>query len=246
MQWFDGQLAEATYLINLSPNLEPIGLHHWIGPSGRGIRDTYRKSAEVDPETVPLFWSIAAKIHRRMAGTPDHQGYPKADKSHLARRYWEMRSHTLVTERYDTISGRLTALWSPTPSIGSGWIPVAVSGKPEGKALVAWWNSTPVRLMLLNLRTKKLTYPSWSLAQLRQVGVPRPDNSAWSHLAEAWEQAADLEMLPLSLGQECQARRIIDRAAAMALDFDEEEIVEWRRRLAVEPTISNRPASVPL
>ena len=82
----------------------------------------------------------------------------------------------------------------------------------------------------------------WSPKPLNQVSIPKPDNPAWPHLADSWEKACDLEMLPLSQGEECEARRIIDRAAALALDIDEEQIAEWRRMLAVEPTISNRPA----
>ena len=107
---------------------------------------------------------------------------------------------------------------------------------------MAWWNSTPARLLLLNMRSKKLTYPTWSLAQLRQVGIPKPGNPAWETLTRAWEEACQLEMLPLSQGEECPARHLIDRAAALALGMEEEQMAEWRQMLAQEPTISNRPA----
>lgn len=108
--------------------------------------------------------------------------------------------------------------------------------------MVAWWNSTPARLLLLNMRSKKLTYPTWSLAQLRQVGIPKPNNPAWGALAQAWEEACELEMVPLSQGEECPARHLIDQAAALALGMEEEQLAEWRQMLAQEPTISNRPA----
>ena len=109
-------------------------------------------------------------------------------------------------------------------------------------ALAAWWNSTPVRLLLLNLRSKTLTYPNWSLDQLRGVGIPKSDSPARATLAQAWEEASDMVMLPLSQAVDCPVRPIIDRAAALALGVDEQLIGDWREMLAREPTISNRVA----
>lgn len=96
--------------------------------------------------------------------------------------------------------------------------------------------------MILNQRSRKLTYPMWSPKPLNRIGIPKPDNPAWATLTAAWEAASDIEMLPLAQSEECEARRIIDRAAAQALQLDEEQIAEWRRMLAAEPTISNRAA----
>lgn len=106
--------------------------------------------------------------------------------------------------------------------------------------MAAWWNSTTARIMVLNRRARKLTYPMWNPVLPRQVGVPKPDNPAWDALTAAYEQVASIEMLPLSKGPECEARRVIDRAAAQALGVDEEQLAACRRLLAVEPTISNR------
>lgn len=96
--------------------------------------------------------------------------------------------------------------------------------------------------MLLNLRSKKLTYPDFSLDQLRSVLVPSTDNPAWRDLLAAYEEACDIQLLPLRDGERCEGRRIIDRAAAQVLSIPEATIADWRRRLAREPTISNRPA----
>ena len=61
-------------------------------------------------------------------------------------------------------------------------------------------------------------------------------------LAAAYVKASDLELLPMREAEECRARRVLDRAAALALELDEAEIAEWRRRLAKEPTVTNPPA----
>ncbi|MXX43508.1 MAG: hypothetical protein F4Z53_10725 [Acidimicrobiales bacterium] len=188
------------------------------------------------------FWSISSKVRTTMRGAPEQVIEPRPGKEHLAERYWAQRSRLLVANKHDTVSGRLVAVYSDTPSVGSGWVPVGVEEDVEAKSLCAWWNSTPVRLMLLNRRSKKLTYPSWSLDQLRSIPVPSPASPGWEGLLAAYEQACDIELLPLRDAEKCEGRRIIDRAAAHVLGVPESTIADWRRRLAIEPTISNRPA----
>ena len=61
--------------------------------------------------------------------------------------------------RVNTVSGRLTGLWTPTASFG-WWVPISVEDNDRAKALALWWNTTPARPMLLNRRGKTLTYPS--------------------------------------------------------------------------------------
>ena len=146
--------------------------------------------------------------------------------------------------RLDTIGGRLSGLWSAKPSFG-WWVPVAVPGEERQKALAAWWNSTPVRLMLLNRRAQKLTYPTWQLAHLREVRIPKPDSLAWESLRAAFDQVCDTELLPMRHADVCDARRIIDEAAAFALGIVPDLISDWRRRLAAEPTITNVRAKLP-
>lgn len=194
--------------------------------------------------TYVAFWSGSAKLRRTMRATPEQRIEPRAGKELLAERYWAQRSKLLVASRHRTTNALLTAVYSDTPSVGSAWVPVAVSNDDEAKSLCVWWNSTPVRLMLFNRRSKTLDYPSWSLDQLRGILVPSPENPAWEDLLAAYEQACDIELLPLRDGEQCEGRRIIDNAAAHILGVPESTIADWRRRLACEPTISNRPAEV--
>ncbi|MCY4572782.1 MAG: DEAD/DEAH box helicase family protein [Gemmatimonadetes bacterium] len=243
VQWWDGELAEVIRRIEASPHLEPIGQHWDIGPAGQGIRGAYRKCDMSAQGAARLFWSVSAQSRRTMYGEPEQWACPKGGKEELARRYWQRRSSVLVAMKHDTISGRLVALRTPEPSIGSGWVPVQVPDERVGKAVVAWWNSTPARLMLLNRRTRKLTYPSWSLDQLRQIQIPKPENhEAWDILAKAWEQASDMELLPIARAEVCRARQVIDEAASRVLGVTTDQVRDWRRRLASEPTVGNLPA----
>lgn len=99
--------------------------------------------------------------------------------------------------------------------------------------------------MLLNRRAQKLTYPTWQLAHLRQIRIPKPDNPAWGALKDAFDATCDDELLPMKQAEECAVRAVIDEAAALALGLSPDVLAEWRRRLAAEPTVSNRPAPGP-
>ena len=239
-QWFDATLADAALEIEESPMLEPLLRRYEVGPAGQRIRDTYQAGDEHSAGALQLFWSISSDLRRSLTGTPEAWRRPKYGKEALAARYWEKRSSVLVAERYDTVSGRLTALWTSEPSVGSGWTPILVSDMQRARALAVWWNSTPALILLLNQRTRKLTYPKWSLAQLRQVRIPTPDNPGWDGLADAWEKVRHVEFLPIREAERCEARRVIDEAAAAALGVSAETVAGWRAMLAAEPTVTNR------
>ena len=96
--------------------------------------------------------------------------------------------------------------------------------------------------MLLNRRAQTLTYPTWQLAHLREIRIPKSDNPAWGKLRAAFDQACDTELLPMKHAKRCVARWAIDRAAALACDLDPDVLADWRSRLSAEPTITNRPA----
>lgn len=82
----------------------------------------------------------------------------------------------------------------------------------------------------------------WGLEHLRQISIPKPDDPAWDALAAAFDEVCDLDLLPMKQANECDAHRVIDRAAAQVPGIDEAEVAEWRRKLAREPAISNQPA----
>ena len=46
-------------------------------------------------------------------------------------------------------------------------MPVVTETVDQAKALCVVWNSTPVLLQLLNMRTKTLTYLNWSVSATR-------------------------------------------------------------------------------
>ena len=241
VQWYDASLASVAKEVEDSPELEPLGVRHKVEPHGRRIQDAFRRSDPSAAGAVEGFHSVSSQLRRTMKGQGDVWYQPKPGKERLAERYLAQRSHLLLPMRFDTHSGRLTAVWTPTPSFG-WWVPVATENERTATALSAWCNSTPVRLMLLNRRARKLTYPVWQLEHLREIRIPKPGNPAWEALAAAYAEACDLELLPMRQAEECTVRKIIDAAAMQALDVDETQVAEWRRKLAAEPTVSNQQA----
>ena len=241
-QWCDGRLAEASLWVRGHPNLEPAGSGYEIGPAGRRINDAYKRCDEGAPGAKPVFRSISSKIRQTMLSEPDDWQSPKAGKAKMAEGYWQSRSRVLLASRYRTTVNQLAACWSETASVGNGFVPMAVSDDDRGKALVAWWNSTPVMLMLLSLRSKTLDYPKWSLDQLRSIGIPKNDSHAWPELTKVFESNKSKAMFSLKDGERCEVRCAIDQVATNVLGVAESRVAEWRSMLAKEPTISGKSA----
>lgn len=243
VQWYNPSLAETVRSIEASSRLERLGDRHAIGPSGQGVQGVYTYHGEDmrhKTGAVPGFHSISADLRQTLQGEPEVWYVPREGKASQAAGYAEQRGRLLVPMRFDTISGRLTGIWASEPSFG-WWMPVTITSEAEGQALAAWFNSTPVRLMLLNRRARKLTYPVWQVAHWREIRIPKHGDPAWDELAAAYREICMEEVRPMR-EPECPVRARIDRAAAAALDMDPTQLAEWRRMIAAEPTVSGRAA----
>ena len=251
-QWFDGRLAQIALELEGHPALEPFEKSWKLGPTGRAAQDSWERwdpekkdeEDEVDEEDVLqatlIFDSVSSKLRRSMAGEPEQWVVPGGRRKKLWEGVRDGSGHVLLVLRMDTHAGVLSALRGNDPTFGFGWTPVLNSGGEAGKALCAWWNSTPGRLLLLNRRSKKLTYSKMSHEMLRSIPAPSKEHPRSSALARAFDRAKGMDMLPMAMGDECNARRIIDDAAAEVLGVSPDDMAEWRRLLSLEPTISGR------
>ena len=238
VQWFDGELVKAVQSLFDNPLLIPLGERHQVGPSGRRIRDAFERCGVPDSNATAIFYSKGSEVQRTLQGEPDGYGRPKRGKEVQANEYLRQGSHFLVTSRLDTQRGALTGLYSAHLRVGSGWVPIGVEDKSEAKALAVWWNSTLVWLMLLNQRSTKLTWPAWSLEQLREVLVPRPRPESYRVLIDAYERLKAVPLMPMGDTGDQNSRQIIDIAAAAACGLDVEVVEDWRTRISQEPTLS--------
>ena len=247
VQWYDGSLAGAAWEIEGLNSLEPLGVRHAIGPTGRAAQDSWRKrdeaSARDHSEAVLIFDSTSSELRRCMAGEPEQWVVPGGRREHLWQSVKVQGSTLLVTIRLNTVSGRLTALHSNQSTFGFGWIPVTTTDSEESKALSLWLNSTFARLMLLNRRAKTLTYPKWSIDHWKQIRIPKYDDVVIQKLASVWEDLKNKELLEMRHGESDPARVRIDAAASEACGVDESVVAGWRRKLSHEPTITNQRAA---
>ena len=248
VQWYNGDLAEATYQLEQSDRLVPLALHHRIGAKGGAAQHSWKRctldEACRDSRAVRIFGTISSKLRRTMAGEPEQWVIPGGgQRVHLWENVKKQGSHLLVAERFNTITGRLTALHTEEKTFGFGWRPIATSGEEESKALCLWLNSTPARLQLLNRRAKTLTYPNWSTEHWASIRVPKDERGAMRLLANAWEELKDEELLEMRFADSDPVRTAIDAAAARASSFSESTIATWREKLSHEPTVTNQRAA---
>lgn len=238
VQWCSGELTEVIDGLLRHERLIPIGRTKQVGPAGQRIRDAFKKVDAEVPGAFKTHYSKSAKLRNFLRADPEQWMLPKPGKESMAASYVQQASNFLVATGLDTNGGILTGLYSDSKSVGSGWVPVEVHDQAEAKALSLWWNSTPVWLMLLNMRSRKLTWPEWSLAQLQTVLVPDPEKCDYDVLVEVFNLVSKRELKPMKHQSDDFARAELDKAAAKVMGLDESVVARWRGLLSAEPTVS--------
>ena len=268
-QFFDGSLAEAMHDLAAlgGTRLTAAGKLCRIEPEGRRIRDAFLSpsprghggpegiprsprmpaSPPADaPWTAPILWDHRTDIQTSMNAEADVLGVPKTGKEGYAQFTLAPRaSRLLVVSRLRTDTVRVSACFAEEPLLGSAWIPVSPRS-PDRRfehALCAWWNSTPGILTLLHSRAKALDYTRYALKALRSLLVPDPNGVDITPLSDAFAICRSQTLLAWPKLHACPSRAILDEAAARVLRIDGRKIAGWRRRIALEPTVSRIPAA---
>ena len=121
-------------------------------------------------------------------------------------------------------------------------MPVVTETLKQAKALCVVWNSTPALIQLLNMRSKMLMYPKWSVKQIRSVNVPASLENAETQAAleAVYDRVCRDRLQPWAQADTDPVRLKVDDAVAEAYGFSPNVLADWRRRLAAEPTVANR------
>ena len=266
-QFNDAALAEAMHDMEslAGTRLAAAESLCFIEPSGRRVRDAFLhppkrgrmpgqaahspRTAQQPPKgvdwSVPILWDHRSDQQVSMEATADVLGVPRPGKQGYAKEVLARKaSRLLLANRLRTNTVRVTACYADTPLLGSAWVPVrpVVANPTLERALCAWWNSTPGILTLLHCRAKALDYPRYALASLRSLLVPDPQLTDIQPLADAFAETRQTPLRAWPQMHECPARARIDSAAAHAMRMDGRRVADWRRRIAVEPTVSGRVA----
>ncbi|MDE2725380.1 MAG: N-6 DNA methylase, partial [Gemmatimonadota bacterium] len=245
--FYDGELAEAYYdLAALNGTRLQIADNTCkIEPAGRRVRDAFSRNPKLaKPWKTPVLWEHQTDVHTTMAAKPDVIATPKRGREKYAQSLVKKASRLAISERLYTYAVRTAACYTEEPVLGSAWMPVtSLSTTPYfDQALCAWWNSTPGILTMLHARSKKLTYPAYSLDLLRKLLIPNPRNVDVSPLIDVFAKTHQQVLKPWKEMDTCPVRALIDEAAAQVLHMDGAKIADWRKRITLEPTVSNRPA----
>ena len=241
-QWVDDLLAETAHNLPCYQTLRPLGDLADVGPAH--VRSVMRNPLK-DPSSGPyrVMWQHQTGVRRTMRAECEFSVAAERGKERAAQRAQAKASHLLIANKLRTNTTRVTALFLATPALGSFWTPVRPKGLPKRAVLqvqqawCAWLNSTPSVLAFMHNRGRTLTYSDFMPNKLKLLSAPDPARADLAPLNAAYKSLASQELLPWPRMDECPVRAALDEAAADAVGLDRDEVSDWRRRLAQEPTI---------
>lgn len=252
-QWFDGALAYVAEEIETLSGLTPLGDIALVEPAGQRIRDAFINPVQNNTmHGYPVMWRHQTGERTTMGASVEFVAEPKAGKGAYARSLWPKASQLLVAAKLNPQAVRTASVFVDERVLGNAWVPVTPTGNSAQvhadpndrlritKAWCAFLNSTPGAVLFLNRRAKKLTYPAYSLDQLRSLPCPDPAKTKIEHLAAAFDELRDHELLPWAQMDHCPIRTRLDAVVGQTLGIEPAKLAEWRRKLVQEPTISNK------
>ena len=241
-QFLDPELVRAAIQLEEGLGLVALRDRYRLGPAGQRIRDAFRP-VDDDDESYRVFWGRSKDLRTTMEAAPERSVADK--KEALAARYRNQAGHVLLAAKFRTDSGRMLAIFSDSPALGSMWVPIQgqTTSLDEAKALCAWCNSTLGALGFLMRRGTMLTNPSFSQAELATLRVPDFRATDAAVLAEAYERTKHTLVKPWKNAADDEMRECLDQASAQTTGIDLETIKDWRTRISREPTVTNARAA---
>ena len=176
VQWFDPELARAARTLGRLPDTARLrDIWELAPPPGGRFLHAFERVADGPnrPDDVATFDSISTQIRRSMRGEPDCWWRSRPAKASLVESYLARSGQILLAARARTNQARVVAVYNRKRSLGNAFVAVATETESQAKGLCALWNSTPCLLQLLNMRSRMLMYPRWSVGQLGSVKVPK-------------------------------------------------------------------------
>ena len=165
----------------------------------------------------------------------------KSRRKHAIPPYVDEQGWMLAAQRFRTTSSRTVSQYTAEPALGTAYIAIRTDTRDEAKTLSLLWNSTPVLIQLLSMRSKSAAYIHWSGTQLESVRLPadarEPD--LVRTLAGVHDELAKMEIGRLQNAADDPVRRTIDDAASQLFGVKSETVAQWRAWLSQEPFMHN-------
>ncbi len=254
--FYSKELTDAVQILRSSKKLATLGDLAHVGPAGRRIQDKFSLSptAPQAPDYFKALWNHETDLRETMliSAKSDCQDIAVKNKKsktiELAKKYWSQKSHLLIANRLYPVLVKTPSCFVDEPVVGSAWVPITpneiakdIDLKSIMKAWCVWLNSTPSIVMFLSMRSKKLTYPQYSLDHLRSFPIPNPTaigRKGINILSQAFEANKKKKILSLPEMNNCGVRHALDKAVCRATGLNDTEISKWREAITKEPTVN--------
>ena len=244
----------SAYLRELSARsgstCQTLGEIALVGPAGQRIRDVYTREVLSDTVGRRALWHNDTAVTCPLRAETDVYIHAKDGErnSRLADSYWGQRSRLLLAVSPRLTTARVIAVWVPTPTVGSHWVPV----RPDPdtmeyeyderweKAMCVWFNSTPGILSIVATSSPRvITRPYLSLDAMRRLPAPQLTPNQAEELALTFDHYASVEMYPLTAADSDQVRRHLDDAVVSVLRLvTPEDVAAARTALTIEPAVT--------
>ncbi len=242
--FLDQTLAEIYDSLLDCSALKPIGTLARIEPDGRGVRRAFERANIRQIPDRRALWDHKSARQTAMRTEPDEFVMAKQGEADYASRLWEKRSNLLLVHRMRLNLSRTPAVYSNEKIVGSAFVPVTpiVGNHVElSKAWCVWLNSTYGIISFLNIRSKTLNYPHFSLEALRSLPVPNPARCDIESLAAAYDRLAESELLAFPKIEGDSTRKAIDEAVMEAVpELPNDDMKLFRRSIALEPSVHDK------
>ena len=240
-QFLDGELYQAAIGVSEISTTVPLQANYTMGPSLETIYHGFKPDTDGKSD-IKVFWSRSTKVRQTMSDEPEQPVVAKESKADKIAGYLARGGNVLLTTSLDTQAGRVLAIYSDLPAVGSQWIPLDASSieAEDSKAICAWLNSTPGSLHFFNNRARKLTNAYFQAQIHKSLPIPDFNQVSPDLLIAAFEQTKNSIIEPWKHAASDPVRAILDEAAAKTIGIPLEQVRDWRERLAKEPTISNQ------
>ncbi len=246
--WRSPILAEAASKFAKDDNLLTIE-QFGLSPSATGqvLRGSFEKATADTPGSFPILKSKGSDAQTTIQSQSDEYWVPKNRDEKMRElnggtfpevdRIQQKAGHLLITAGQDSATGRLTATADDRIYVGNGWMPVSGLSVAEAKAIAVFINSTAGRLQLMRHPGRKIAFPTYSAAEVRNIRIPDvKDVRRRQILADCWERTREM-IVPQFRDGDCVVRRLWDEAVAEALGWDDCKLANLRKLLGNEPHV---------
>ena len=239
--FYDTSLAKTWNDMSLVDSLVSIKDIAKVEPGGQRVRDAFKKSQI--PHSKKALWNHKSDIQKSLLTAPDTSIIAKNGKERLADKYWNMKSHLLIVNKFGWKTFRVTSVFTSSKILGSAFCPIKPLPKYSNENILKAWclylNSTFGILALLNTRGKDLKYSHHSLDSLRNILIPHPKCCDIDIMAHTFDEICEKELNPIFQINNDTIRAKIDDCVFKAVPglFDAKPI---RDKIANEPSVHQR------